>query len=63
MNFLSVEEFAEKIKMCPHTVRKAIHEGKIYAIRPGIGKRSPYRIAESELERLQIISMCVESNG
>ncbi len=60
MNYFTVEEFAKKIKMCGHTVRKAIKTGKLHAIRPGIGKKSAYRIPESELERLQIMSMCEE---
>ena len=58
MNFLTVEEFAERIKMHPGTIRRSIRQGKIYASRPGIGKRSPYRIDESELERLHFQSMC-----
>jgi excisionase family DNA binding protein len=57
MNYLTVEEFARKIKMCTHTVRRSIKQGRIYAMRPGIGSRSPYRIPESELERLQIENM------
>lgn len=58
MNFLTVEEFANRIKMHPQSVRKSIKEGKIFASRPGMGKNSPYRIAESELERLHLQSMC-----
>jgi excisionase family DNA binding protein len=58
MNFLTLEEFAERIKMHPGTIRRAIKQGKIFASRPGCGKRSPYRIAESELERLHLQSMC-----
>jgi len=56
--FLTVEEFAQRIKMHPGTVRKGIKEGKIFAIRPSMGKRAPYRIAESELERLHLQGMC-----
>jgi excisionase family DNA binding protein len=58
MNFLTVEEFADKLKIHPSTIRRAIKEGKIYASRPGPGKRSPYRISESELERLHLQAMC-----
>lgn len=54
MEYLTVKEFAEKTKVCPHTVRNSIKLGKLYAFRPGPGKRSPYRIPETELERLQI---------
>jgi excisionase family DNA binding protein len=58
VNFLTVEEFAQRIKMAPATVRRAIKQRKIYAIRPSLGKKAPYRIAESELERLQLQGMC-----
>lgn len=58
VNFLTIEEFAERIKMHPGTIRKSIREGKIYATRPSMGVRGPYRIAESELERLQLQGMC-----
>jgi excisionase family DNA binding protein len=58
MNFLTVEEFAQRIKMHPGSVRRSIKQGKIFAIRPGMGKKAPYRIAESELERLHLQSMC-----
>jgi excisionase family DNA binding protein len=61
-NFLTVEEFAQRIKMCRGTVIRAIRSGKIFASRPSIGKRSPYRIAESELERLHLQSMCEKKN-
>jgi excisionase family DNA binding protein len=58
MDYLTVEEFAHRIKMHPQSVRKSIKEGKIYASRPSMGKRGPFRIAESELERLHVQSMC-----
>lgn len=57
MNFLTVEEFAARIKMHPGSVRRAIREGKIYASRPSMGLRAPYRILESELERLHLLTM------
>jgi excisionase family DNA binding protein len=58
MNFITVEDFAKRMKMHPASVRRSIRSGKIYAIRPGIGKKSPYRIAESELERLHLQGIC-----
>lgn len=58
VNFLTLEEFAERIKLHPTTIRRAIKQGKIFASRPSTGKKAPYRIAESELERLQIQGMC-----
>ncbi len=57
MNFLTVEEFAKRIKMHPGSVRRAIKKGKIYACRPGIGVRSAFKIPESELERIHLQSM------
>jgi len=58
MNFLTIAEFAKCIKMHPGTVRRAIKQGKIYASRPSLGIKAPYRIAESELERLHLQGMC-----
>jgi excisionase family DNA binding protein len=58
MNFLTVEEFAKKLKLHPASVRRAIKAGTIFAMRPSPGKKAPYRIAESELERLQLQGMC-----
>jgi excisionase family DNA binding protein len=43
-----VPEVAAALKLSPNTVRKAIHEGQLYAIR--IGRK--YLIPRSELERL-----------
>jgi excisionase family DNA binding protein len=58
INFLTLEEFAQRLKMHPGTIRRAIKQGKIFASRPSLGKRAPYRIAESELERLHLQGMC-----
>lgn len=58
MNFLTVEEFAKRLKIHPASVRRAIKAGHIFATRPSLGKKAPYRIAESELERLHLQSMC-----
>lgn len=58
VTFLTVEEFAKRIKMHPGSVRRSIKQGKIFASRPSMGKKGPYRIAESELERLHLQGMC-----
>lgn len=58
VKFLTLQEFAERIKLSPATVKTAIKQGKIFASRPSAGKRAPFRIAESELERLQLQGMC-----
>jgi excisionase family DNA binding protein len=60
MNFLTVKEFAERMKMNPLTIRLAIRRGEIYATKFTSGKRSRYRIAESELERLYLKGICEE---
>lgn len=58
INFLTVQELAQRLKLSPASIRRSIREGKIYASRPSMGKKAPYRIAESELERLQLQGMC-----
>lgn len=58
INFLTLKEFADKIKMHPGSVRRAIKQGRIFASRPSMGKRGPFRIAESELERIHLQGMC-----
>lgn len=54
MEFMTVKEFAEKIKMSSHTVRRLIRDGKIYAMKPG---SRAYRISENEIERLNLMIM------
>lgn len=58
LTFLTVEEFAKRVKMHPGSIRRSIREGKIFGSRPSTGKRGPYRIPESELERLYLQGMC-----
>ena len=58
MNFLTVEQFAQRLKIHPQTVRRGIKSGRFYASRTGAGKKSEYRIAESELERIYLQGMC-----
>lgn len=58
MNYFTIQEFADKLKIHHQTVRRDIKNGRIYAFRASSGKRASYRIAESELERLQIQGMC-----
>lgn len=49
---LTVAQFAAKIKVKPLTVRRLIKEGIIVAFRLSTKEKSPYRIKESEIERL-----------
>ena len=55
--YLSVKELAKKINLHPNTIRKAIHNGKITAVRLGEGKNSAFRIPETEIERLILIDL------
>lgn len=52
MSLLTVVEFSKLLNVHPNTVRNAIRYGRIQAIRIGTGKRSSYRISETELERM-----------
>lgn len=56
-NFFTVYEFAEKIRVHPNTIRRAIQKGRIQAFRVGIGSRSSYRIPNTEVERLCELDM------
>lgn len=58
MNFLTVEEFAKRLKMHPGSIRRSIQQGKIFATKLTNGKKAHYRIPESELERLYLQGMC-----
>ena len=52
--FFTVQEFAKKLHVHPNTVRRAIKNGKILAFTLGAGKKPPYRIPYTEIERLMI---------
>lgn len=51
-SILTTDEFAKKIKTNRRTVIKLIKDGKILAFRLSDSPKSPYRIKESEVERL-----------
>ena len=53
---LTVQEFAERMKLHPNTVRYHIRSGHISAFKTGIGKRSSYRIFSSEIRRMAAFS-------
>ena len=50
--FISVKEFAHRIKLHHNTIKKYIREGSINAIKIGSHSRSPYRIPVSEFNRI-----------
>lgn len=53
--FLTIQEFAKRLRVHPNTVRNAIKEGRINALKLSEGKRSAYRIPVSEMERLCVV--------
>jgi excisionase family DNA binding protein len=63
MSFLTVQEFAKEMNLCSQSIIKAIKQGKVYAIRLTGGKKAPYRIPDTEVERLKISSMYGGKNG
>lgn len=56
-DFYSVKEFAEKMGVCTRTIRRAIENGRIIAIRIGPSEGSPYRIPHTEIERMAIVDI------
>lgn len=50
--FYSVSEFASLLDVNRQTIQTAIRYGRIQAFRVGIGKRAPYRIHFTEIERI-----------
>ena len=63
MEFLTVQEFANKFKVSTQSVYASIKAGKIYACRPTLGKRGAFRIPITEVERLQIASQYERRNA
>lgn len=53
---LTVQEFAERMKLHPNTVRHHIRAGHILAFKTGTGSKSSYRIFASELKRMAAFS-------
>jgi len=56
-DFLSIKEFASKVKVHPNTVRRSIKSGRLSAFKIGSGPRAHYRIAASEVNRIALIDM------
>ena len=55
--FLSIKEFAFKVGVHANTIRRAIKSGRICAFKVGSGKKSSYRIAKSEINRIALFDM------
>lgn len=56
-DFVSIKEFAGIVGVHPNTVRRSIKKGRISAFKIGSGKKSIYRIARTELNRLALCDM------
>lgn len=56
-DFLSVKEFAAKVGVHPNTIRRSIKCGRISAFKIGSGKKSIYRIAKTEVNRIALFDM------
>jgi len=52
LEYFTIYEFAEKMRVHPNTVRRGIKNGKIFAFRFASDKKSTYRIPETEIERI-----------
>ena len=49
MNYLTVDEVAERLKVYPGTIRRWLRDGKLVGV--SLGDRAGWRIAEDDLER------------
>lgn len=56
-DFLSVKEFASKLGVHANTIRRSIKNGRISAFKIGSGKRSSYRIAKTEVNRMALFDL------
>ena len=55
--YLTVKEFAAKLKLHYNTVLRAIKNKRINTIRIGYGSKAAYRIPISELERISLFDL------
>lgn len=52
IEFLTVKQFAKKMNLSEQVIRLWIKKGKIKGMKISSGKKSPFRIPNSELSRL-----------
>jgi excisionase family DNA binding protein len=55
--YLTVKEFAAKIRVHYNTVLRSIRCGRLNAVRIGYGKKAAFRIAKSEIQRISLCDM------
>jgi len=56
-DFYTIKEFAAKLRVSTHTIRRAINNGRISAFRAGSTSKSTYRIPHSEISRMGIVDL------
>lgn len=56
-DFLTIKEFAAKLRIHPNTVRNSIRSGRLNAFRIGHGARASYRISASEINRIALFDL------
>jgi len=56
-DLMTVQEFADHVRMHYNSIVKAIRAGRINAFRITSGKRAPYRIPKSEINRIAMIDL------
>lgn len=56
-SFYSIQEFAQELSVSTDTIRRAIKNGRISAIRVGSSKKGAFRIAYSEIDRLSKVEL------
>lgn len=54
LEFLSIKETAAIFHVHASTIRRAIKQGFLIAIRIGMGPKSPYRISKKSIEAIHI---------
>lgn len=59
--YYSIKEFADLLRVHHNTIRKAIHKGRINALRIGPSNKSSYRIPATETNRLAMIERLVSN--
>jgi excisionase family DNA binding protein len=55
--YISVKEFAVKMRLHYNTVIRAIKSGRLNAVRIGSGKKAAYRISLSEINRIALFDL------
>jgi len=55
--YLSVKEFASKLRIHYNTVIRAIKSGRLNAVRIGAGKKATFRIPASEIHRIALCDL------